>query len=123
MDTTNKLDELFGINERIKLIRDRREKMIENAVPEEVKKKIQEVKEEFPEPIELMIVAGNLQKEIADETIAKGETIKGKHLMAVFSKGRTSFDLAKLEGYAVAHPEIDQFKKFGEPSVSIRGIK
>jgi len=51
------------------------------------------------------------------------ESIKGEQLQAVFSKARTTWDGKKLEGYAVAHPEIEKLKKTGSPSVAIREVK
>ena len=49
-----------------------------------------------------------------------GETVKGDHLQAVWSKGRASWDDKALMGYTKAHPELLEFRKQGEPSVSIR---
>jgi len=51
------------------------------------------------------------------------ESVKGSLLHAVYATGRASWDTKALEGYAVAHPEVFQFKKIGEPSVSIREVK
>lgn len=55
--------------------------------------------------------------------LKKEESIKGDGLQAIFSKGRTTWDTAKLNGYAIAHPEIEQLRKVGKPSVSIREVK
>jgi len=51
------------------------------------------------------------------------ESVRGPLLHAVYAAGRASWDTKALEGYAVAHPKILQFKKVGEPSVSIREVK
>lgn len=64
-----------------------------------------------------------LTKVIVEAVVDKGESIKGEELQAVFSKGRTTWDTKKLEGYAIAHPEIDKLKKVGKPSVAIREVK
>ncbi len=42
--------------------------------------------------------------------------------MAVWSKGRETWDTKSLDGYALAHPEIASLRKVGDPSVSIRKI-
>lgn len=55
--------------------------------------------------------------------LESGESIKGEKLQAVFSKGRTSWDAKALEGYAIAQPDINELKKVGKPSVSIREVK
>ena len=51
-----------------------------------------------------------------------GGTVKGTGLMAVYAKGRTSWDGKRLDGYAAAHPEILAFRSEGQPSVSIREV-
>jgi hypothetical protein len=38
----------------------------------------------------------------------------------VYSKPRVTFDSKGLQEYAVTHPEIEKFKKVGNPIVSIR---
>lgn len=49
-----------------------------------------------------------------------GATLRGSRLMAVWNKARITWDTTKLDGYAVAHPEILTFRKESEPSVTIR---
>lgn len=64
-----------------------------------------------------------LANAIGDSTVSLGETQRGKTLMAVYSKPRVAWDNKGLDGYAVAHPEIEVFKKVGKASVAIRKIK
>ena len=52
-----------------------------------------------------------------------GASVKGEFLHAVWAKGRVNWNTSALEGYAAAHPEIEQFKTVGEPSISIRAIR
>jgi hypothetical protein len=63
-----------------------------------------------------------LTAEVKSLVSENGITYKGQHLQAVYSKGRVSWDTKALDGYAAAHPEVAQFRKEGEPSVSIRKI-
>ncbi len=51
------------------------------------------------------------------------ESVKGASLHAVFCKGRISWDDKCLQGFAIVHPAILEFRKEGEPSVAIRTIK
>jgi hypothetical protein len=37
-----------------------------------------------------------------------------------YSRGRVTFDSKGLQEYAVTHPEVEKFKKVGNPIVSIR---
>lgn len=64
-----------------------------------------------------------LTAKIKDDVLRLEESVKGQWLQAVLAKGRTTWDTKKLEGYAIAHPEIERFKKTGNPTVSIRKVK
>lgn len=65
-----------------------------------------------------------LTAEIKRDVVAEGKTVKGDYFMAVYVKGRDGgWDTAKLQGYALAHPEILTAKKpNGAPSVTIRKV-
>ena len=63
------------------------------------------------------------EAEVKADVVALGESVKGATLHAIYAKGRSSWDTGKLEGFAAAHPEILQFRKIGEPSVSLRILK
>ena len=72
---------------------------------------------------ELEEAIASMKKAIGAEVLAHGQPVKGSILQAVINKGRTSWDGKLLEGYAVAHPEILQARKEGEPTVTIRTVK
>ncbi len=63
-----------------------------------------------------------LTDEIKTAVIAGSASVKGTYLHAVYSKPRVTWDSKGLEGFMVAHPEIEAFRKVGNPSVSIRKI-
>lgn len=62
----------------------------------------------------------NLQEEIKRAVIARGETVRGLRLLAVYTKGRVTWDTKHLDTYAEHNPEILRFRKQGMPSASIR---
>lgn len=64
-----------------------------------------------------------LTKDIVDAVKAQGHTEKGDFLQAVYTSPRVTWDSKGIAGYAVAHPEINAFKKVGEASVSFRDVK
>lgn len=64
-----------------------------------------------------------LTTDINSYVLLQEESIKSQRLQAVFSKGKTTWDTKKLEGYALAHPELLELKKTGKASVSIREVK
>lgn len=52
-----------------------------------------------------------------------GKSVKGDALHAVYTKGKTTWDGAKLDGMAAIIPQLNEAKKIGQPSVSIREVK
>jgi hypothetical protein len=75
-----------------------------------------------------MLAAGSdriadLEARVRGAVLQVGKSVKSEALHAVVSKGRVSWDTKALDGYAVAHPEILQFRSEGLPSVSIRTSK
>ena len=66
-----------------------------------------------------------LEAEVKAEVLECKKTAKGEYLMALWVKGRSGgWDGAKLEGFALVHPEILKAKKpDGEPTVSFRAVK
>ncbi len=59
---------------------------------------------------------------IKTAVLEHGETVKGERLQAVWCKGRVSWDIKALEGYAAAHPEILSLKSEGQPTVQFRKV-
>ena len=104
--------------------------LIDSILTPEILAKVEEIKSEFAPKFEALEndtaylakkqEADTLTAEIKDDVVSAGETIKGSCLMAVYVKGRVSWDTKALDGYCVAHPEVEQFKKIGDPSVAIR---
>lgn len=68
-------------------------------------------------------VVKGLQDEIKNSTLQHGETVKGQHYMAVYSQPKPTWDNAKLEGFALVHPEILECRTEKNPYVSIRRVK
>ena len=64
----------------------------------------------------------DLRSQVEMAVIQEGHTVKGDMLMAVYNKGRESWDGKLLAGFALAHPEIEAARKVGNPTISIRKI-
>lgn len=97
---------------------------IDKILTPEIKQAIEDIEAEFALKTEAARMnIDELTGEIKAAVIAEGESVKGEFLHAVYSKPRVTWDGKLLEGYAVAHPEINTARKIGLPSVSIRGIK
>ena len=125
MDTVGLLDKLANTRNALAKVSADRAALVEAAMPQEVKDRLAEIETEFS-PIlkEGAENAANIEKQIKAAVLeTHGETVRGASLMAVWSKGRVSWDTKALDGYLKAHPELDEFRSEGEPSVSIREVK
>lgn len=67
--------------------------------------------------------ADTLEAEIKDAVVHRGASVKATRIFAMFYRGRVSWDREKLENYGKAHPEVLNFRKEGEPYVSLRVLK
>jgi hypothetical protein len=123
MNTKEKLDALYELKCAIEVSNMDKQALIDSILTPEIKQKIAEIESEFSEKNAVVNTKlSALEYEIKADVVSGGETVKGDYLMAVFTKGRVSWDTKSLDGYAAAHPEVAQFKKTGDPSVSIRTI-
>ncbi len=122
MNTKEKLDKITELEIAQRAKEMEKEKLIDQILTPEIKAKIADIEAEFAKDNHLAEEIERLTGEVKSEVLSAGETVKGQYLMAVYNKGRVSWDTKALDGYAAAHPEVAQFKKIGEPSVSIRGI-
>lgn len=124
MDTTEKLNRLSDLQAQADVIRLRFQELRDGIMTPEIKAALAEVDAEEATAIEAVSAGiANLTDEIKQEVVAGGSSVKGNFLQAVWTKGRVSWDTKALDGYAAGHPEIVQFRKEGEPSVSIRTVK
>ena len=121
MDTKEKLDKIADLKSAQALREADKQALIDQVLTPEIKAKIAEIEAEFANSDNITDTINLLTDEVKREVVALGETVKGTYLMAVYAKGRVSWDTKALDGYIKAHPEIEQFRKQGEPSVSIRG--
>ncbi|MFH1484491.1 MAG: hypothetical protein ABIH46_00325 [Chloroflexota bacterium] len=119
-----KLEVLADVEEARDSVRAQRDKLIDEAIPDEVKAKIEKIKAQFADRIAVAETnAVSLAIDVKAAVASLGESVKSKRRHAVYSKGRVSWNSKGLDGYAVAHPEINSFRSEGEPSVSIREVK
>ena len=117
----DELGELYALRDVLRL---QRGELIEQATPPEVKQAIAAVELEFDDK---MVTASErineLEATVKMAVVARGASVKGQRVHAVYNKGRISWDTKGLAGYAVAHPEIGAFQTVGQASVSLRITK
>lgn len=93
------------------------------AIPAEIQAVLDEIEAEFsPKQESINEEIAQLEASVKSTVLEAGETAKGGSLQAVFTKGRVTWDTKALDGYAKANPAIAEYRKQGEPSVSIRKV-
>lgn len=63
-----------------------------------------------------------LENEIRTDVLLYGDTVSGGSYRAYYSQGRVSWDNEGITKYAASHPEVLQFRKQGNPIVSLRVV-
>jgi len=63
-----------------------------------------------------------LTTQIKAETVKEGKTVKGKHFMAVYNRGRITWNTDMMEAWINDHPFLNAARKEGKPSISLRKI-
>jgi hypothetical protein len=61
-----------------------------------------------------------LENEIKTDVLLFGESISGGMYRATYTHGRISWDNEGMASYAILHPDVLQFRKQGQPIVSLR---
>jgi hypothetical protein len=64
-----------------------------------------------------------LENEIKTDVLLYGESISGGMYRASYTQGRVSWDNDGMAKYAASHPDVLQFRKQGQPIVSLRVVK
>jgi len=118
-----KLDNLSDLRQKISDMEAQRQAAIHEAMKPGMEE-IDRIELQYLDPIgKLHELEAKLSEEIKSMVITLGETIKGTTLMAVYNKGRDTWDSTMLKGLALAHPEIKGAMNTGAPSVTIGGMK
>jgi hypothetical protein len=93
------------------------------AMPPEVRQILDDIDAEYsPKEAAVSEKIQELEDAVKTEVLTAGATVKGGSLQAVYSKPRVTWETKGLEGLIIVVPELAQFRKVGQPSVSIRKI-
>ena len=61
-----------------------------------------------------------LENEIKTDVLLYGESVSGGMYRATYTQGRVSWDNDGMTQYAKSHPDVLEFRKQGQPIVSLR---
>jgi hypothetical protein len=125
MDTKEKIETLVNYYSQKDVLMLDKQSLIDSILTPEIKEKLEDINAEFSEKTDA--VDANikvLESEIGTEVIAQKATVKTDYMQVIYNKGREGgWDTSKLEGFALAHPEINVAKKpDGKPYVTFRKI-
>jgi hypothetical protein len=117
------LDQLAEYRAEQDAIALRKQELIDAVLTAEIKARLAEIDAEFQEQVNgASANISALEAQIKAAVLTAGATVKGQHLMAVWSKGRVSWDTKMLDGMVKLIPQIGEARKEGDPSVSIRKV-
>lgn len=123
MDVYEQIERYSDLGFGIDVLQAEKQALIDSVLTPEIKEKLAEIDAEFAPKFEaLNLERSLLEAQIKAVVLEAGQSIKGTHHQFTWSKPRVSWDTKALDGYAKAHPEITQFRKEGEPSVSVRKV-
>jgi len=105
-------------------IESKKQAVIDTILTPEIKQQLADVDAEFAPTIDKLNLDLSIKEsELKGAVVQEGQTVKGTTHMAVFSKGRVSWDTKMLDGLSLVIPQLANAKTVGSPSVSIRLVK
>lgn len=123
MNTNDKLNRLSELQCQADVIKLRFDELRKSVLTPEIQQQLADIAAEETTALDaLKDGIDGLTEEIKNEVLSAGVTVKGDYMMAVYNKGRVSWDTKGLDGFAIAHPEMAAFRKVGEPSITLRKI-
>ncbi len=66
--------------------------------------------------------AETLESEIKNDVLLRGQSVVTDFYQAVYMKGRVTWDPNGMKKYALAHPDVLEYRKEGQPSVQLRAV-
>jgi hypothetical protein len=95
-------------------------KLVEAKIPQEIKDELDSLNVEFSTEGESKTLV-ELEDLIKLGVLTVGASVKAEGAgQAIFNKGRVTWNGAGLDGLMVAVPQLEQFRKVGDPYVSFR---
>jgi arginyl-tRNA synthetase len=124
-DVVEMMNKYVDMKSSISVLQAEKQKLIEAAMPKDVREKIAEIEEEFTGKTEKAEKdLAKLEEDIKAGVIDVQKTLSVKGMKAFYYDGRVTWDAKGLEGIIKSNPEVAQviskFKKQGKPYTSFR---
>ena len=124
LTTERKLEDYYKLREGLQVIDLMEQDEINKVLTPEILAQVDDIRSKFKDTKEAMgYEMAVLESEIKTDVLSRKGTIKSQNVMAVWNKGRVSWDSKLLEGMAKLEPKLLAARKEGEPTVSIRFVK
>mgnify|MGYP000863146171 CR=1 FL=1 len=121
MTTEEKMELYYSRREALQLLALKEQEEIDKVLTPEIMAQVESIRTKYKDTKEAVsFELGVLEQEIKADALSRKCTIKSKNVMAVWNKGRVSWDSKLLEGMAKLEPKLLAARKEGEPTVSIR---
>ena len=118
------LEQLFELREGIVEVNALWDEKEFSLIPEDLRKELESLKGQREISLAtLLLNETSLTKKVKSLNVQHESSVKGEDLSAIFNKGRVTWDSKGLEGFMVAHPEIEAFRKVGKAYCTIRKVK
>ena len=122
-DIYAKIERFSDLEVGIDQVKREKQALFDSILTPEIKEKMAELDAEFDPRIDKLTLERELlEAEIKSEVLIASRTIKGTYHNFTWNKPKITWDTKALDVYAMAHPEILQFRKEGDPYVSVRRI-
>lgn len=117
--TTAKLNELAELMAQKDVLAMTKKDLLDGIIPEAIRDRIAEVQAEFADREQAVDEKIEKLKEVVKtEVLAKGETVRGEHLMAVYSE-TTRWDSKMLIGISKVIPQVAEASRV-DKNVTVR---
>ena len=124
MNIEKKLADLELMYAKRDFIEFQKRQLISSILTTEIEEQLQEVEEEFaPDLTAINNAIKMAEGDIKDDVLEHKETVAIDTMQAIYRRGSKRWDTKGLEKYAKDHPEIEQFRITGKPSVSVQSRK
>ena len=124
MNTEEKLNKLYELKTVMTETEERKQAEIDTILTPEILAQVEEIRKKWADTTESMTAEiAELEADIKADVLSCGETVKGARLMAVWNKGRVSWDGKKLDGMRALIPQLDTARKVADPTVTIREVR
>ena len=120
IEIEKKLEELKELDNERQIIQLDKQAAVNAILTDEIKEKLDEIEVYYKSALEHLNELSNyIEHEIKSAVLDNGASVKGIY-HAIYVKGRVTWNSKALDGYALAHPEINKMRKTGKPSVRIK---